>query len=142
MAAIASRPWLRVSLGAHRVVLDGELDMATAPCLPGPDEVLAALDHPTLEVDVGALTFVDVVGLRQLRAFEDDLRRAGITVGRRGHSRCLHDLEALLPALVGELGRPEPRGMGFRYSGPATRRRRSAASPTLEAAERRTTDTP
>ena len=47
VAAIASWPWLRVSLDAHRVVLDGELDMATARCLPAPDEVLAALERPT-----------------------------------------------------------------------------------------------
>ena len=95
-----------------------------------------------MRVDVDELTFVDVVGLRHLRALEADLRRAGITVRRRGHSRFLHDLETLLLVLVGEPGRPEPRGMGPRFSGPGDGRRRSAASPTLEAAERCTTDTP
>ena len=49
MAAIASRPWLCVSLDAHRAVFDGEFDMATARCLPRPDEALAALERPAFE---------------------------------------------------------------------------------------------
>jgi len=83
--------------------------------------VLATLERPELEIEVGRLTFVDVCGLHHLRALEDQLRLAGITVSRSGDSPCLDQLEASLSLvrslhdrspLVSEPGRPEPGEMG------------------------------
>jgi anti-anti-sigma factor len=60
--------------GALRVVVRGELDIATAPRL---EAVLADSSASSLRVDLRGLTFMDSTGVRTLLQATEDARAAG-----------------------------------------------------------------
>ncbi|HEU0316562.1 MAG TPA: STAS domain-containing protein [Solirubrobacteraceae bacterium] len=92
----------RMDGGVARLVVSGELDLATAPELLG--RAAAALDsaEPPAEVDLGGVTFIDGSGLRCLLAVQAGADgRGGLElVGASGPVRRLFGLTGLSGRLV------------------------------------------
>jgi anti-sigma B factor antagonist len=63
--------------GALRVVVVGELDLATAPELVRELDEAGAPGEPPIELDLSGVNFIDATGLRVLLAAQDRLNRGG-----------------------------------------------------------------
>ena len=78
------------------VVLDGELDIATAPLLAGHFDDLLAEGASEIVVDVGPLAFADVAGLRVLTALRARAARGPVTVRLSGASPLLRRMMRII----------------------------------------------
>jgi anti-anti-sigma factor len=65
----------RLASGAHRVVVRGELDLATASRL---ETALAEVGNGAVTVDIRGLTFMDSTGVRTLLQATEDAGRDGL----------------------------------------------------------------
>ena len=66
------------SVGAVTVRLEGELDIATLPCLEGVVKGLVDADATALVLDCSALTFIDWTALRRMASVTADAATAGV----------------------------------------------------------------
>ena len=64
--------------GEVTVRLEGELDIATLPCLEGVVKGLVDADATTLVLDCSALTFIDWTALRRMASVTKDAAAAGV----------------------------------------------------------------
>ncbi len=92
----------RVDGGVARLVVSGELDLATAPELLGRAAAALGSDEPPSELNLAGVTFIDGSGLRCLLAVQAGADgRGGLElVGASGPVRRLFGLAGLSGRLV------------------------------------------
>ncbi len=80
------------SQGSVTLRVAGEIDMSTAPSVHEA-AMVAFRHHPTLDIDLSAVTFMDSSGLQMLLATMQRAERHG------GHLRLLHPTSSVLRVL-------------------------------------------
>jgi anti-anti-sigma factor len=101
---------LRLGGDGWQIAVHGDLDIASASCLVDLIGPITSQPHRRVELDLAAVTFIDLRGLGALDDFADGCSARGVSVAEVRPAPCVQHLRDLRCALIEATARTERLG--------------------------------